>query len=83
MKPEKDKIYEIIVNAKKVQVDHKRVSFEEIVIIAFGSYTPSETVIYTVTFSKGEHGHEGSLVAGKTVNVKDGMVFNVKQTNKS
>ena len=79
----KEKIYSIIVNARQVEVDHKKLIFDEIVIIAFGSYTPSDTLIYTVTYSKGENGKEGSLVAGQTINVKDGMVFNVTQTNKS
>ena len=77
------KIYNIVVNARQVEVDHKKLTFDEIVIIAFGSYTPSDMIIYTVTYSKGENGKEGTLVAGQTINVKDGMVFNVTQTNKS
>ena len=84
MKDEKkEKIYTIIVNAQEKEVDHKKLTFEEIVILAFESYEPSETIIYTVLYMRGEHGKEGSLVAGESINVKDGMEFNVDKNNRS
>lgn len=74
----------IIVNAQKKTWDKKdKISFEEIVTLAFGSYSNDENIVYTVNYTKGHEGsHEGSLVKGHEVAVKDGMIFNVTQTNK-
>ena len=74
----------IIVNTREKKWDKKEISFEEVVKLAFGSYSEDPNVVYTVTYSKGhEHQREGSLVKGKSVKVKCGMIFNVTQTNKS
>lgn len=74
----------IIVNTREKTWDKKEISYEEVIVLAFGSYSNDENIVYTVTFSKGpESHHQGSLVKGGTVHVKDGMIFNVTQTNKS
>ncbi|MFA5393817.1 MAG: multiubiquitin domain-containing protein [Candidatus Ratteibacteria bacterium] len=74
----------IIVNTREKIWDKKEISYEEVVVLAFGSYSDDENIVYTVTFSKGESPHhEGSLVKGDSVKVKKGMIFNVTQTNKS
>ena len=74
----------IIVNTREKVWDKKEISYEEVIILAFGSYSNDENVVYTVTFSRGqEPHHEGSLVKGESVKVKKGMIFNVTQTNKS
>jgi multiubiquitin len=82
MDNQKDKF--IIVNTRKKDWDKETISYKEVVILAFGSYSEDESVVYTVTYSNGPHGHsEGSLVKGQSVKVKDGMIFNVSQTNRS
>lgn len=74
----------IIVNTREKQWSEKRITYEQVIVLAFGSYTDAETMVYTVTFTKGEDSHhEGSLVKGKDVRVKDGMIFNVTQTDRS
>lgn len=74
----------IIVNAREKKWDKKEISYREVIELAFGSYSEDENVVYTVTYSKGQDSHkEGSLVKGESVKVKDGMIFNVFQTNKS
>lgn len=74
----------IVVNTREKRWDKKEISFEEVVVLAFGSYSNDPNVVYTVTYSKGpRHHREGSLVKGKSVEVKCEMVFNVTQTNKS
>ncbi|HAU07749.1 MAG: hypothetical protein UW46_C0004G0041 [Candidatus Yanofskybacteria bacterium GW2011_GWF1_44_227] len=74
----------IIVNAREKVWNKKEISYEEVIVLAFGSYSNDENVVYTVTFSKGENPHhEGSMVRGDVVKVKKGMIFNVTQTNKS
>ena len=74
----------IIVNTREKKWNKKEISYKEVVVLAFGSYSDDPNVVYTVTYSKGERPHqEGSLVKGESVKVKDGMIFNVTQTNKS
>lgn len=74
----------IIVNTREKEWSDKKISYEQVIVLAFGTYTEDEAIVYTVTFLKGEDAHhEGSLVKGKDVPVKDGMIFNVSQTNRS
>lgn len=74
----------LIVNTREKKWDKPQISFEEVVILAFGSYSQDPNVIYTVTFSHGpKPKNEGTLVRGQSVMVKNRMIFNVSQTNKS
>lgn len=74
----------IIVNTRPKEWDKKEISYREVVELAFGSYSEDENVVYTVTYTKGhEPHHEGSLVKGGSVKVKDKMIFNVSKTDKS
>ena len=79
-----DKKYTIIVNGRKKEIEEKVVSYEEIVNIAFDNNPPvGPNVVITVTYAKGEHDHQGTLLPGQTVKIKNGMVFNVKATDRS
>ncbi len=79
-----DRKVKIIVNTREKIWNKESISYEEVVILAFGSYSSDPNTVYTVTYSKGQSPHkEGSLVKGDSVKVKDGMIFNVTQTNKS
>lgn len=78
-----EKEFKIIVNTREKTWSEKKISYEQVVTLAFGSYSTDENVVYTVTYTKGEGKHEGSMVKGQGVPVKDGMIFNVTQTNKS
>lgn len=81
---EHDKEVTIIVNTREKTWNKKEISYEEVIVLAFDSYSNDENVVYTVTYAKGpDSHHEGSLVKGGSVKVKDGMIFNVTQTNKS
>lgn len=74
----------IIVNGRPRQVDKTELSFEDIVRLAFPNPHFGPDYEYTVTYSKGhDPKKEGTLTAGQTIKVKDGMVFNVTETNKS
>lgn len=78
------KEFTIIVNGRQKVVSQKELSFLEVVQLAFPGAVPNDTTVYTVTFKKGEGDKpEGTLVAGDTVKVKDGMIFNVTATDKS
>lgn len=74
---------EIFVNGRAKMVDRGPISFEAVVALANLPTPPGET-IYTVSYRKGlEPKPEGSLVAGQSVRVRKGMVFNVTATNRS
>lgn len=73
----------IHVNGRDKIVHKEDMPYEEIVALAFD--TPSsDSTIFVVTYRKG-HGQspEGTLVAGGTVKIKDGMIFNVTPTNRA
>lgn len=75
----------IVVNAQEKVVTAKEISFEGVVALAYDGNPPTgENWEFTVTYRRG-HGPkpQGSLVAGQTVRVKNGMVFDVQATDKS
>jgi hypothetical protein len=80
----KDKEITIIVNAREVIWSKKEISYQEVVEIAFGSYSDNPLITYTVSYSRGdEDKKEGTLVKGASVKVKKGMIFNVTKTDRS
>lgn len=73
----------IIVNGQPKEVAKERISFEELIVLAFGAPGGSNT-IYTITYRRGAPpSQEGILVAGQSVQVKKEMIFNVTPTDKS
>ena len=74
--------FKIIVNGRPKPVDRKKQSYRNIARLAYPD-ADFDTFIYTITFFNGMHGQEGDLVEGETVKVKDGMVFNVRRSDKS
>ena len=55
-----------------------------VVHLAYENPPYGENTIFTVTYKRGDnHKPEGSLVAGDSVKVKEGVVFNVVATDKS
>lgn len=80
----KEKLITILVNGEEKEVEKERISYEEVIILAFGNYDSSERTTYTITYFRGEnHKPNGVLVKGKEVMVKKGMKFNVSKTNRS
>ena len=75
--------FTIIVNGRQKEVTSKELSFEQVVALAFNPVPSGPNVVITVTFSKGEDGKQGTLLPGKTVKVKDGMIFDVTATDRS
>lgn len=74
----------IVVNAQNKVVTSKDLTYEEVVELAYPTPPTGENVVITVTYRRG-HGNksEGTLVAGESVKAKEGMVFNVRATDKS
>lgn len=74
----------IIVNGEEKEVQKEKISYEEVIILAFGSYNDSKDVAYTIMYFRGNNEKpNGFLLKGQEVNVKKGMKFNVSKTNRS
>ncbi len=72
----------IVVNARPHDVEKDHISYEE--VVALSGLPQDENTIFTITFNRGHHDKpQGQLVAGDSVKVKDGMIFNVTPTNRS
>ena len=79
MSPTHDHEVNIIVNGRPKMVPGPSISFEEVVALAFNPVPPN--AFFTVTWS---HGHQGgSLTAGHSVPVENGMKFDVTETGQS
>jgi hypothetical protein len=74
-----DKEINIIVNGRPKKVPDKDISFDEVVALAFNPVPPN--AFFTVTYSHGNQG--GSLTAGNSVPVQNGMKFDVTETGQS
>lgn len=82
----KEKNFKIIlmVNGREKQWTEKTITFEQVVVLAFGSYDNNPNKVYTVTYDRGpKENPEGSMVKGDVVVVKNKMIFNVTATDKS
>lgn len=78
------KEFTIIVNARKKTVTQKRLSFDEVVKLAFDPVPTGPNIMFTITYRHGPRANpEGSLIEGGTVRIKDGMIFDVTPTDKS
>lgn len=80
----KSKEFKIIVNAREKVWKEPIISFEQVVVLAYGSYDNNPNKGYTVTYSKGpKPNREGTMVKGAVVEVKNNMIFDVTATDKS
>jgi hypothetical protein len=82
--PAQPREYTIIVNGQRKVVITRRVSFNEIVKLAFPTPPAGANILYTVSYEDGPRVNpQGSLKEGQSVAVKNGMIFNVTATDKS
>lgn len=74
----------ITVNARQKTVTEKKLSFMEVVALAFNPVPTGDNWVFTITYYNGpKKNPEGSMVKGDKVKIKKGMVFNVTATDKS
>lgn len=78
--PGQHKSAEIFVNTIPHAVTQKRISYEEVVRLAFPQ-GPFD-VTYSVDYAN-EHGKDGTLSKGQDTKVHNGMHFNVIKSNRS
>ncbi len=91
-RPGKEKFYskekcfsvEIIVNLEPKPWNAEKITFEQVIVLAYGNYDSDPRKGYTVTYDRGPiQNIEGTMVAKGEVFVKHKMIFNVKQTHTS
>lgn len=78
-RPEK---FNIIVNGRRREVEAHELTYLQVVQLAFPGETPSDTIVFTVTYSH-RNNRDGTMVEGDKVNLANGMIFNVTRTDKS
>lgn len=76
-----EKQYRIYVDGTEKTVTTNVLSFEEVVNIAYPNRDP--LTIYRVTFEKAKEPHEGRLLAGQSVEIKNGTEFDVTLVGRS
>ena len=80
----KPKTYTIIVNGTEEVIEEKEITFEQLVVFAYGEISDNPLIIYTITYLRGTGNKpEGSMLRGDSVKVKDGMIFSVTKTDRS
>ncbi len=78
-----DKEVTIIVNGTPKTFEKKDISYEEVVILAYGNFDPDKHS-YTVTYKMGQGNKPGgNLVLGGSVKVNSKMIFNVSRAIRS
>jgi hypothetical protein len=83
-RPEPDKTFKIIVNAERKEVTKKILTFHDVVELAFPNPQTGPLIVYTVTYKKAvAPQHQGTLIEGGKVEIKNGTIFNVTKTDKS
>ncbi len=78
------KTYNIIVNSRPKVVNQHKLTFDELVALAFDNPPTGENVAFTITYERGQGNKpEGTLLEGEDVTVKEGMIFIVTPTDRS
>jgi hypothetical protein len=76
--------FRIIVNLEPKEVKQRVLTFREVVALAHPNPVFKPTIVYTLTYKRAVAPmHEGSLVEGGKVEIKNGTIFNVTKTDKS
>lgn len=74
----------IFVNGEEKIVKKDKISYEEVIELAFEHYENNESINYTIVYFKGNSNKpNGFVLKGQVVMVKKGMRINVTRTNKS
>jgi hypothetical protein len=76
--------FTVIVNGRPRRVENRKLTFDEVIALAYENPPRGEFICYTITYRGGVcTKSEGMLVEGESVEIKEGMVFNVTLTDKS
>lgn len=74
----------IYINSTPFEFTKNRITYEEVVSLAFPDFPQHPERTYSVTYKNGQSGKpEGILSPGASIKVKDGIQFKVKHTGQS
>lgn len=74
----------IVVNGTQHKWTKEKISFKEVIILAFGQYIDKPTMVYTVAYEDGPRQNpEGSMFTNQEVFVINKMIFHASATDKS
>lgn len=75
----------VFINAQPKQVEKRDYSFQEVVILAYGSFDDSQKSYTMVSTLKNDNGekHSQEYSFGDVIKMKEGMRVNVDSTNRS
>ena len=76
-----EKVFHVIVNLEPKEVRKETLTFDEICLLAFPQGPFGETIRYTVTCTK--RGQDITLLKGGSIDVENGMIINVSNTDRS
>lgn len=74
--------FHIAVNGAAEVWDKSKINYEQVVKLAFPHGPMGGDIRYSVSWTKPD-GQEGSLRPGQSVDVVEGMIFDVRNTDKS
>lgn len=78
------KIVTIVVEGTPHQWPKEKITYAEVVTLEVPSYSPDSGISYAVKYTKSSvKKHWEILSPGASVEVKDGMIFNVSETGQS
>ena len=75
--------FAIVVNTIEREWRSVKISYIELIELAFRSYEDNPNITYTVVYYNESSDKEGSLVKGKEAEIQNGTVFTVTKTDKS
>lgn len=81
----KKELIKIFVNGVEKEVEKRDYSFEEVIILAFGSFESSQMSYTVVSIRKNQDGDKEKRVYayGDMIKMKEGLKINVDSTNRS
>jgi hypothetical protein len=78
------KVFAIVVNAQPKEVAEPKLTFDDVVKLAFPIPPEGQNILFTIKYRKGPAVNpKGSLLEGQAVRIKDGMIFDVTPTDRS
>lgn len=81
---DKERPFHIVVNGQAKTWNKEEITFDEVIILAFGKIDPNPNIEYTVTYKNAAGDKlKGTMVKGDIVKIKNGTIFNATATDKS
>jgi hypothetical protein len=79
------KIITVHINGEPKEVENRKYSFQEVIVLAYGSYDDSQKSYTMYSTRKNDDGgkHKQQYSFGDEIDMKEGLRINVDSTNRS